>query len=69
MGEHEQAYKIMFADYPDVLTVKQMCEMIGGIGEKTAYRLIHSGEVRHVLIGRSIRVPKVFLIDYLLNTK
>ena len=69
MGEREQVYRAMFADYPDVVTVKQMCEMIGGISEKTAYRLIHSGEVRHIAIGRNIRIPKVFLIDYLTDTK
>ena len=26
----------MFSDYPDVVTVKQMCSMLGGIGMKTA---------------------------------
>lgn len=68
MGEQDRIYRTMFAGYPDVLTVKQVCEMIGGISEKTAYRLIHSGKVRHIEIGRSIRIPKIFLIDYLIST-
>ena len=29
----------MFSDYPDVVTVKQMCSMLGGIGMKTACNL------------------------------
>ena len=69
MGENDRVYKAMFSSYPDVVTVKQMCEMIGGIGEKTAYRLIHSGKVKHIVIGHSIRVPKVFLIDYLMGAE
>lgn len=67
MGESERIYRTMFSQYPDVITVKQMCEMIGGISEKTAYRLIHSGKVKHITIGHSIRIPKVFLIDYLMG--
>ena len=69
MEERSNLYKTMFSDYPDVVTVKQMCKMIGGIGEKTAYRLIRSGAVKHIVIGHSIRIPKVFLIDYLMGAE
>ena len=36
-----------FAEYPDVVTVKQMCLMLGGIGPKAAYQLLHEGHIRY----------------------
>ena len=43
----------MFAEYPDVVDVEQLREMLGGISRKLAYRLLASGELRCVRIGRS----------------
>ena len=37
--ESQTAYKLLFTEYPDVVNVEQMCEMLGGICDKTAYRL------------------------------
>jgi len=55
----------MFAEYPDVVNVEQLCEMLGGISRKLAYRLLTSGELRCVRIGRSYRIPKLCVIEYL----
>ena len=57
----------MFSDYPDVVSVKQMCSMLGGIGKKTAYDLLQSGEIKHVKIGKSFKIPKVCIIEYLIG--
>nr|WP_325195044.1 helix-turn-helix domain-containing protein [uncultured Oscillibacter sp.] len=57
----------MFSDYPDVVTVKQMCSMLGGIGMKTAYALLESGQIRYTKIGKSFKIPKVFIIEYLVG--
>lgn len=57
----------MFSDYPDVVNVKQMCVMLGGIGMKTAYALLQSGEIRHIKIGKSFKIPKVSIIEYLMG--
>ena len=35
----------LFAEYPDVVSVKQMCIMLGGISMKTAYKLLGNGEI------------------------
>lgn len=64
-----EAYKLLFCDYPDVVNVKQMCSMLGGISEKTAYRLLHTGEIKYFTIGRSYRVPKIHIIDYISITE
>ena len=55
----------MFAEYPDVVDAKQLREMLGGISRKLAYRLLTSGELRCVRIGRSYRIPKLCVIEYL----
>ncbi len=33
-------YKTLFKEYPDVVDVRQLCQMLGGIGVKTAYELL-----------------------------
>ena len=46
-------YGVMFTQYPDVVNISQLCEMLGGISEKTAYRLIREGKIGAFLIGRA----------------
>ena len=55
----------MFAEYPDVVDVEQLRKMLGGISRKLAYCLLASGELRCVRIGRSYRIPKLCVIEYL----
>lgn len=57
----------MFAKYPDVVNIMQLREMLGGIGEKTAYQLLHDGEIRYFKIGKAFRIPKISIIEYLLR--
>lgn len=59
--------KVMFANYPDVVCIDQLCAMLGGIGKKTAYDLLKSGEIRYIKIGKSFKIPKVCVIDYLIG--
>ena len=51
-------------DYPDVLTVEQVKEILQ-IGRRSTYRLIEANEIRHFKIGTKIRIPKQCVIDYL----
>lgn len=59
----------IFSEYPDVVSVKQMCVMLGGIGMKTAYGLLQTGEVRHIKIGKSFKIPKISIVEYLLGAE
>ena len=61
----QEAYKMMFRDYPDVVTVEQMCEMLGGISIKTGYELLRSGKIKSFVVGRSYRIPKLFILEYM----
>lgn len=37
------------------------------ISSKTGYRLLHSGKIKHFSIGRSVRIPKIRVIDYIIG--
>lgn len=63
--ESQTAYKLLFTKYPDVVNVQQMCEMLGGICDKTAYRLLKSGEIKSFIVGRHYRILKLNILEYL----
>lgn len=56
-----------FASYPDVLTVNQLQEALN-IGRNMAYGLISNNKIKHFTIGKSIRIPKKWLIDFVLSS-
>jgi excisionase family DNA binding protein len=58
-------YLFLFHSMPDVVTVEQMCMMLGGISAKTGRKLLQSGCIAHFRIGRFYRIPKLSIINYL----
>lgn len=58
------AYKTVFRDYPDVVTVDQMCEMLR-ISQKTGYKLLAENHINHIKIGRTYHIPKYSLFQYM----
>ena len=69
MGEiglsKRDAYRLVFRDYPDVVSIEQMCQMLGGIGKKTGYRLLREKRIEAFKIGKSYKIPKIQIISYL----
>lgn len=59
------AYKVMFTEYPDVVGVDQMCQMLGGIGCKTAYQLLREQKIKSFMVGRRYCIPKIHIMQYL----
>lgn len=59
--------KIMFEDYPDIVEVNDLRKMLGGISRRMAYRLLTNQEIRNVKVGRTYKIPKVCVIEYLLG--
>ena len=55
----------MFEDYPDVVEVDDLRRMLGGISRKLAYRLLADQKIKSVRIGRTYKIPKVCVIEYL----
>ncbi|MDL2206529.1 helix-turn-helix domain-containing protein [Eubacteriales bacterium OttesenSCG-928-N13] len=58
------AYRLMLRDYPDVMNIHQMSELLG-VSTKTGYRLLQDGEIVCMKIGRSYRIPKAHVLTYL----
>lgn len=54
----------LFRDYPDVVTVEQMATMLG-ISLKSAYHIVHNNKVKYFKIGRTYRVAKYHILEYL----
>lgn len=57
----------MFESFPDVVDVNDLCKMLGGISKKLAYRLLEEQTIRSVRVGRSYRIPKVCVMEFLLG--
>ena len=63
----EEAYKVMFTDYPDILSVDELCCLLE-IGKKTTYKLLQDKKIEHLKIGREYRIPKINVLSYLLSS-
>ena len=53
----------MFANYPDVLGIKDLRQALG-IGREGAYKLLEAGKIQSFKIGNTYKIPKSALIDY-----
>lgn len=65
-SELKELYKLMFPDYPDIVTARQLQKMLG-ISRQLTYKLIGDGYIPGVKIGNAFRVPKVNVINYVLS--
>ena len=66
-GNFVLADTIMFEHYPDLLTPEDLQKALG-IGRSTVYRLINGGRLKHMRIGKTIKIPKRFLIDFVMES-
>ncbi len=66
MSKSADNSKNMFQSYPDVVDVSGMSLMLG-ISKKLAYRLIAQGKIGSVKVGRSYKIPKTFIVKYLVG--
>lgn len=57
----------MFEQYNDVVNLEEMAEMLG-IGRNQAYLLLKNNEVKSFKNGRSWRIPKLAVIEYIINS-
>lgn len=51
-------------DYPDVLMPEE-AQSILGVGRNTIYKLLSSGALKSLKIGKLYRIPKKYLMEYL----
>ena len=64
--ELKACYGLLFADYPDVVTVRQLQTMLG-ISRHAAYDLLGEGEIGALKLGNAYKIPKINVIHYLLT--
>ena len=53
----------MFTEYPDIISVENLCEMLN-IGKSSAYGLLRSNAIRHVRVGTKYIIPKNAVIGF-----
>ena len=64
--EIREMYKLMFAEYPDIVTVKDLQAMLG-ISRHAAYDLLGEGEISCIRLGNAYKIPKINVIDSVLQ--
>ena len=60
------AYSQMFLGYPDAVSLQQAAEMLG-LNRHTVGELIRSRRLFALKIGRTYRIPKLSVIEFLLT--
>lgn len=53
-----------FADFPDVVSVEELGIMLG-ISTKTAYKLLKQNKIKHFMIGRIYKIPKINILKFI----
>ena len=54
-GELRELYQMMFPEYPDIVTVKELREMLG------------ISRIHAVKIGTTLKIPKISVINYVME--
>jgi len=57
----------MFEEYSDILTVEEACEALR-VGYNALYGLLNSGKLKGYRNGRTWRIPKAALKEYILES-
>lgn len=60
-----EAFSLVFPGYPDVVSIEQMCEMLGDISIKTGYALLRENKIKHFKVGRAYRISKLHIFEFL----
>ena len=59
-----ELYKMFFKEYPDILFVSHLSEILG-VSEKTVLKILNSGKLQSFKAGREYRVAKFYLLEYM----
>ena len=50
--EIEESYNLFLKEYPDVLTTKDLQNILS-VSSKTVFKLLHSGQIKSIKVGRN----------------
>ena len=65
-AEVSELYKVMFAEYPDLLSINELRQMLG-VSKHKAYALINDGSIDAIKIGNAFRLRYLCRIDSVLH--
>ena len=54
----------LFQSYPEIVTHSDLCGMLS-ISKNSAYRLLKSGQIEHIKMGRKYLIPKHSIASYI----
>ena len=57
----------MFEQYPDILTVEEVCEALR-MGYNAVYELLNAGKLKAYKNGRVWRIPREALKEYIIKS-
>lgn len=63
----EKYYDVLFKDYPDVVNVNQLKEMLPNTGKNKIYKLLKSGEIYSKRVDKKYKIPKISIISYIMK--
>lgn len=66
-NENKEYYSELFKEYPDVVRVYQLKEMLPKTGKNKIYKLLKDKKIHSKRIGRDYYIPKVSIINYLME--
>lgn len=66
-NENKEYYSELFKDYLDVVRVYQLKEMLPKTGKNKIYKLLKDKKIHSKRIGRDYYIPKVSIINYLME--
>ncbi len=66
-NENKEYYSELFKDYPGVVRVYQLKEMLPKTGKNKIYKLLKDKKIHSKRIGRDYYIPKVSIINYLME--
>lgn len=66
--EMKVLYKLLFTEYPDIVTVRQVQGMLG-ISRHAVYDLLEEGSIRGIKVGNAYKIPKINVIRFALNSE
>lgn len=63
----KEYYERLFEDYPDVVTLPEFRQMLGGISDAAVRRLVRKKRVKSYYVNYTYLIPKCWVIEYVLS--
>ncbi len=63
----KDVYRALYRNYPDVVGVKEVSAMLN-VSTKKVYQLVKANEIERIPCGRTIRITKIAVINYVLQS-